>query len=215
MDTTIIYYTANTEKEYLERKVRETILKNSGGLPIISISRKPIDFGENICVGEQPVNYANLNRQLLIGLKTAKTRFALATESDTFYPPEYFNFIPPIENHVFHYTNVYSLYTWHSKRYYGLFWKKFMSCAARICGCEYWISQIERLLDPKDWNLDVKDGPVFPDILQFKYSWKSINPVLTLKTSNNLSRYTSHRKKPENPINYWGYAEKILEEFGE
>ena len=63
MGKTIIYYTANREKESFENKVRENILKVKGDLPVISVSQKPIDFGKNICVGDIGQNYLNAFRQ--------------------------------------------------------------------------------------------------------------------------------------------------------
>jgi hypothetical protein len=54
---TIIFYTGNTEKESFEKKVRDNILKVSNGIPIISVSQKPIYFGTNICVGIIGKNY--------------------------------------------------------------------------------------------------------------------------------------------------------------
>ncbi len=111
-------------------------------IKIISVSRKPLytkqedcfgsqsitpdgfiwqygPFGLNICIGEQPICYTNCYRQLLIGLKAAKTKFCLACESDVLYPPEYFKFIPPVEDKVYRYTNLY-IY-WKNK---GKFWRK-------------------------------------------------------------------------------------------
>ena len=58
-DVTIIFYTSNDEDESFEKKIRDNILKQSNGIKIISVSRKPIDFGHNICIGEQPVCYTN------------------------------------------------------------------------------------------------------------------------------------------------------------
>jgi len=57
--TTIIYYTANREDERFEQVIRENILRVSEGLPIISVSQKPIDFGQNICVGNVGVSNQN------------------------------------------------------------------------------------------------------------------------------------------------------------
>jgi hypothetical protein len=214
MDTTVVFYTANVEDETLEQQIRDTILKNSGGLPIISVSRKPIDFGENICIGEQPVNYANLNRQLLVGLKAARTRFVLAAEADTLYPPEYFTFTPPAIDQVYHYRNIWTLYTWPSVRFYGKYWKKLMTCAARMCGREYWIEAIEKLLDPNDWQGPVADRSVFPDILNPRLTWTSDNPVITCKTTQNLTRFTPKQNITASDLPFWGTAENLLKQLG-
>ena len=59
-DLTIIYITANVVKEKFGEKVREKLLESAGDFPIISVSQKPMDFGENICVGEIGVNFRNI-----------------------------------------------------------------------------------------------------------------------------------------------------------
>ena len=69
MSVTILYYTSNREGEEFEGRIRQNILNVKGDLPIISISHKPIDFGENICVGDVGVSGFNMFRQIQIGLK--------------------------------------------------------------------------------------------------------------------------------------------------
>ena len=78
-ETTVVYYTHNQEIPSFEKRIQASILEHKGDLPIISVSQKPIDFGENICVGEQGVNSLNTWRQVLIGCQAAKTRFICLT----------------------------------------------------------------------------------------------------------------------------------------
>ena len=61
-DLTMIYYTANTEDPALENNVRNFLVKQANGIPIVSVSQKPIDFGTNICVGEVGFNHYNGKR---------------------------------------------------------------------------------------------------------------------------------------------------------
>jgi len=68
-DRTIIYYTGCTEDPVFEQRIIDDLKKKAGDIPIISVSRKPIDLGTNICVGEKPVSYTSEWKQLLIGLK--------------------------------------------------------------------------------------------------------------------------------------------------
>ena len=209
MNTTVVYYTANSEDEAFEQKVRTTILKNCGGLPIISVSRKPIDFGENICVGEWPRCYANSIRQLLTGLRAAKTDFVIATESDALYPPEYFQFTPLTYDHVYRYNNVWVLYTWPSQRYAGRFWQKAYTEGAQMCGREYWIKSIEQILNGDNWMDTVNPPLVFRPGHPAEFSWTSANPVITCKTPNNLSRYTSKVYVSALTLPYWGSIEAV------
>ena len=203
-DVTIIFYTSNDEDESFEKKIRDNILKQSNGIKIISVSRKPIDFGHNICIGEQPVCYTNCYRQLITGLKAAKTKFCLACESDVLYPPEYFKFIPPVEDKVYRYTNLY-IY-WKNK---GKFWRKGFSEGCQICGRKFWIDSIEKQVTLDNWKeLPYKTLPlVFTT--RDEYSWTG-NPAITFKTGHGVSQRTGYKKeKPLKELPYWGEAKFI------
>jgi SAM-dependent methyltransferase len=116
-DLTIIFYTANYLDEknpYFLENVKKQLLKAAGGLPIISVSQKPIDFGQNICVGDIGRSHLNIYRQILIGCKEAKTEFVAMAEDDILYSWEHFHspqYYPKSE--VFLYDmNKLSLFTW-------------------------------------------------------------------------------------------------------
>src|SRR3972149_7194754 len=138
----IIYYSACTESPVFEARIRDDLVKKAGDIPIVSVTRKPVDMGTNICVGEQPVCYLNEWRQLLIGLKAAKTTFCITAEADCLYPPDYFAFTPPVEDKIYYYDNL-----WIVWKYKNGFWRKTGHCeGAEICGREYWICRLEPLL---------------------------------------------------------------------
>src|SRR5687768_2212371 len=107
IDATIIYYTSNREDSKFESKVQETLLKNCGGLPIISVSQKPIDLGTNICVGDMGVSGFNMFRQVQIACGAATTAFVISAEADCLYPPDYFEFSPPRLDACFRNSNLY------------------------------------------------------------------------------------------------------------
>lgn len=205
-DATIVYYTANVENESFEKKIRENILKQTN-LPIISVSRKPIDFGKNICIGEQDVCYANSFKQLLIGLKEAKTKFCIAAESDCLYPPEYFQFTPPTEDNAYRYTNIWVHFDGRSR-----FWSKRYVEAAQMCGREFWIKNIERVLaGKKDWK-DCKVNPPFIFTTKDKYSWTG-KPVLYFKTRQGIGFKTGFIEGAKTSIPYWGSALEIENKY--
>lgn len=201
-DSTIIYYTANREDERVERRAQETILKNSGGLPIISVSQKPIDFGQNICVGEQPYCDATAHRQLLIGLQAAKTKYAIAAESDCLYPPEYFAFTPPTDDNVYRYDNIWIMYQWVGPGTRGVFWKKPLCEGAQICNREYWIKAIEHALrSVNGWELK-RPRIVFRTGLQFSFTGE--NPVISIKSTKGLRKYAGTYKIRSHTLPLWG-----------
>ena len=196
----IIYYTSNHEEPKFEKKIQDNILKVTS-LPIISISQKSMDFGHNICVGETVASYLNEWNQILIGLKEAKTEFCIAAESDCLYPPEYFTFIPPRNDVVYKYDNVW-VYFKNTFR----FWKKNGFCeGAQICGREYWIERLESTIKA----LNGKWGKLALSLFPTQKTYTG-NPIITFKTGrgvNNKTGIISLSKVSVLP--YWGTGKEI------
>lgn len=114
-DLTVVYYTSNyldVHNPYFLENTKKQLLKAIGDLPLISVSQKPIAFGQNICVGEIGRSHLNLYRQILIGAKAAKTKYVAMAEDDVLYSHEHFHYHVP-EKDVFSYNMAkWSLFTW-------------------------------------------------------------------------------------------------------
>jgi len=205
---TILYYTANTEKPEFEAKMIDNLKKQAGDILIISISRKPMDLGKNICVGEQPVCYSNSFRQILIGLREAKTEFCIAAESDVLYPPEYFQFTPPELDRVYRYGNLYVHFDGRDR-----FWKKSNVEGAQMCGREHWIKCIETVFKNDSWEPQVVNPPfVFP--LTGEGYWTGEIPVLYFKTRQGIGFKTGYdQKSAVKELPYWGSALEVKEKY--
>lgn len=92
-DLTLLYYTANLVEEPFGENVRKHLLSIfPEGVPIISISHKPMDFGENICVAGFEVSIYNIYKQILMGAKAAKTQYVACCEDDALYTREHFSY---------------------------------------------------------------------------------------------------------------------------
>jgi len=209
MRKTIIYYTANQEDPKFEQKIIDNLKKQAGDIPIISVSRKPINLGKNICVGETPVCYFNSFRQILIGLEEAKTKFCLAAESDCLYPPEYFQFTPPLNDRVYRYSNVNVYFDGHV----GL-WKKKFTEAGQMCGRKFWIESIKKVLKGHDdWSfVPNKPLPLIFDT-ENKYSWHGRNPILYFKTRKGIGYKTGFIPGSVLGVPYWGTFMEIRERY--
>lgn len=109
MDKTIIYYTANREPKELTKLVRKTLRNAADGLPIISVSQKPIRFGKNICVGDVGFSGHNSVRQVLLGAIEAKTHYVALAEADCLYPKEHFRYVPKDDRIFWYDRNVWIL----------------------------------------------------------------------------------------------------------
>ena len=106
-DLTLLYCTASLIPEFTAEKIRSHLLKvTKGKYPIVSVSQKPLSFGQNICVGEIGQSNYNFFKQMLIGAKEVKTKYAVCVDDDTLYVPEHFARRPSSENVFIYNTNV-------------------------------------------------------------------------------------------------------------
>ena len=204
MNATIIYYSSNREKPDFEKRVQETILKNSD-LPIISVTQKPMDFGHNICVGDVGVSGFNMFRQVQIALKEATTKFVISAESDCAYPPEYFTFEPERDDIPYRETNLYVIPD--ARDYF--FYKKEGATHAQIVGRKFYLQRLEALFgDAPAWAPEEKNFPkertgkndIFDKIAYFR----TAQPVFQIKTHMGMRYFTHSDRTPIPEIDYWG-----------
>jgi hypothetical protein len=114
-DLTIIYYTSNwldTHNPYFLENTKKQLLKAIGDLPLISVSQKPIAFGQNVCVGDIGRSHLNLYGQILTGCKAAKTKYVAMAEDDILYSYEHFHTYVPEKDRFAYNMNKWSLFTW-------------------------------------------------------------------------------------------------------
>lgn len=208
-DRTIIYYSANTECPVFEQRIRDDLVKKANGIPIVSVTRKPIDLGTNICVGDVPVSYTSEWKQVLIALKAATTRFCIAAEADCLYPPEYFTFTPAEDDMMYNYNHI-----WIVWKYKRGFWRKTGYCeGAQMCGREYWIERLEPLL-PDKWEPYARDDEnrlvqrIFPARKEF-----TGHPVISFKTRDGISWRTTFVHGGVKEIDYWGKIGDVIKIF--
>lgn len=209
-DVTIIYYTSNRENPEFEKRVQENLLKVCGNLPIISVSHKPIDLGENICVGDVGVSGFNMFRQVQIACKAANTPFIISAEADCLYPPDYFEFIPPEIDVCYRDSN---LYVMPDARDY-FFHKEEGATHAQIVGREYYLETLEKLFkDAPEWCVEEKNFPKErmrqEDVFTHIEYWKSENPVFQIKTHKGMRYYTHSNRTPIPDLPYWGSGKRI------
>lgn len=87
---TVIYYTSGMLPRAASAAIRAVLSASCDGLPIISVSQKPLDFGHNICIGDIGASTRNLYHQVLMGAKAAFTDHIALCEDDCLYPPSHF-----------------------------------------------------------------------------------------------------------------------------
>lgn len=93
----IIYYTTNKLDETIAEMVRKRILET--GLPIVSCSLKPLDFGRNIVLDLEP-SPVTMFKQILTALD-ASDGYIFLSEHDVLYHPSHFDFNPTEDKFYF------------------------------------------------------------------------------------------------------------------
>lgn len=216
MKTTILYYSSNHEKPEFENRIKENILKNCGGLPIVSVTQKPIDFGRNIVVGDVGVSGFNMFRQVQIGLKAITTKFVIAVEADCVYPPDYFTFVPEREDTCYRDKN---LYVMGQHRTY--FYKKEEGAThAQVVSTKFYLETLNELFRGElKWSVEQKNFPKEKfrqkreDIFTKIEYYETINPVVQIKTSQSMRNYTNSDRIPRYEIPYWGNGKAFRKKF--
>jgi hypothetical protein len=95
----IIYYTNNRLSAPIFSIVQKYIL--ASGLPIVSSSFKPIDFGDNE-VFEGTPSYLTMIKQITSCLQRSTSDYVFFCEHDVLYPKSHFDFTP-LRDDIFYY----------------------------------------------------------------------------------------------------------------
>ena len=99
-DLTVMYITNNKVPGDWIRFQIDTLYRAIGDdTAIISVSRYPMDLGENLIDKEEPC-YWNIYMQMLRAAKEAETPFVAMAEDDVLYSKEHFTEFRPREDQV-------------------------------------------------------------------------------------------------------------------
>jgi len=213
MNKSILYYTGNAKHPEFEKRVQQTLVENCQGLPIISVSHKPLDLGKNICVGEVGHSYLNAFRQILIGAQAAETEWLIFAEDDFIYPPEYFQFNPSDEN-LYRYDNVWMVY-----RRGGWFYKTPPISGAQIAKRDYVVQEFTSYLEGQpEWFDGEHRGPSTTYRLLLLVDDPNIKtftgpPAIVFKTVGNLSRAGSIGGMLARHIPIWGHVGELRRRY--
>lgn len=203
----VLYYSSNREAVEFEARIVANILKVCGGLPIVSVTQKPMDLGMNICVGDVGCSGFNMFRQVLIGLEAADADYVISAESDCLYPPDYFSWRPERLDVCYRNSNLYVM-----PQHRAFFWRKPEGAThAQVVGRQFYLDRLTWLFNGAPvWNTEEKNFPkerrrkedVFePGQIEF---YETENPVVQIKTSQSMRHYTHSDRMDKHEIPYWG-----------
>jgi hypothetical protein len=200
---TVIYYTSNKENPNFEDRIKATLLKEIGDLPLISVSQKPIDFGENVCVGDIGASAENILKQMLAGAVTAKTKFIGFGESDCLYHKSYYDFRPSRDDTFYYPDEVYLI--WVNRE---SFWKKRRAELTCIVSREHFIDVVNKVLECEFKKYSI--AKFIPKLTKQETFHIGI-PVLDVKTKNGLHWKSPHLKIHKRTLPYWGTGKDVWE----
>ncbi|MCL4416324.1 MAG: hypothetical protein M1365_06465, partial [Actinobacteria bacterium] len=155
-----------------------------------------------------------------IGLKAVKTEYVITAEADVLYPPEYFKFQPTYGDN-YRYGNVWLHYYRpkdNSGRKPRAYFKRY-SDGAQIMRKDFWLDFIKNMIeDENKWFIE-EDKPRKTKTPETdpEFTWTSENPVITFKTLNNISHFSSRASSKEYPpvtsLPYWGDIGELVKKL--
>ena len=209
MKKVIVYFTDSRLEEGLDEAVRKQILRAANGIPIISVTQKPIDFGRNICVGVKPRNFLNLYRQLLTGIKaTEKDSIVFTCEHDVFYHASHFAFTPPRKEKIYYNLN----------RFYWMRNKDFYISTIGKRALSQGVGHRDVFLaHAKEQVITREIGAASPCVGPFK-NFESKCPNIDIRHGGNFSIFgvfdESHLSRRIPSVEHWGTPRRFQEKVG-
>lgn len=202
MNKSICYYTHNICDENIFKAVQKTI-KNSG-LPIVSVSLKPIDFGKNIVLDLKP-GAITYTKQILTALENAESKYVFFAEHDVLYPKDHFDFTPPRDDTYYFNENVWR-WDFPKDRLIGYNGLRSLSgmCCNRGLALNYYRNKLN-LIKSKGWE-EGKD-PRWMRVIGYEPgksrrrggfldekvdSWKSEFPLIDIRHNGTVTKPKTH-----------------------
>ncbi len=204
----IVYYTDNRLEETIFSLVQKQL--ESTGLPIVSVSLKPINFGLNIVVAQEPC-VKTMYDQILAGLKASTADTIFFCEHDVLYHASHFDFELPRSDIFYYNTNV---WRWRYSRNYAITYDHLISqsglCADRKFAENHYTERIE-FIEKNGWRTKfgfepgtkkIRRGGITDDDFS---EWKSAQPNVDIRHMGSLTplkcNLTSFVHSP--PVDSW------------
>jgi hypothetical protein len=211
----IIFYTDNMIGEPIKSTVEKYILES--GLPIVSCSLKPLEFGKNIIVHSEP-SFLTYMRQIKIALENSEADNVFFCEHDCLYPKSHFDFTPPRDDIYYYNENV---WRWRFGADFAITYDRLISlsglCVNRKLALDQYNRRIAKALTkPPETNIrepswarswGYEPGTKKPknggfDELAFD-TWRSKDPIVDIRHPGTMSKEKvtlDHFKHP--PVNW-------------
>lgn len=222
-DLTVIYLTANMVPESFTKYQRKVLLEAIGDLPLISVSRKPIDFGENI-IDDGVKSTDNIYRQMLRAAKLAKTEYVAVAEDDVLYPKEHFTFYRPEKDAFAYNQNRFALFNWGTPTYS---WRNRKSNCTLIAPRELLIEALEErfakypVAIPEEKVGELGRGRIEKNLgVKLRKSVEVFSETSVIQINHRDGSETSQKRRSKNKgpikafdIPFWGKAADLIKHY--
>jgi hypothetical protein len=192
----ILYYTDNQLNIKLAKKCRKSMMV---GLPITSVSLKPIDFGKNIHFkGER--GKLTMFKQMLAGLEAMTEEIVFFCEHDVIYHPSHFDFTPPSKDKFYYNEN-----NWRVRLEDGHAVYFDHDSASQLCAYrELLLKEYREIV--KQMEAGAYKGGYEPGTRDGRSErWRSAEPNIDVRHSNNLTqnRWSQSQFKDKSTCQNW------------
>jgi len=222
-DLTVIYLTANLIPEKFAEFQRKTLTDAIGDAPIISVSRKPLDFGQNI-LDDGPRCTDNIYRQMLRAAKLATTKYVAMGEDDVLYNENHFTFYRPDDDTFAYNQNRLALFTWGKPQFH---WRNRRSNCSLIAPRELLIESLEERFAkwpnsiPEELVGEVGRARVEKNLgITLRKSVEVFSEISIIQINHEFASERSQRRRTKTfgpirayDIYYWGQAAELIKKY--
>ncbi len=222
-DLTVIYITASEIKPKFAEYQRKVLREAVEGYPLISISRKPLDFGINLADVE-PRSLSNIYRQILRAAKIVDTKYVAIAEDDCLYHKNHFDFYRPKDDEFAYNQNRFALFTWGEPIYS---WRNRKSNCSLIAPTKLLIEALEERFTkwpegtPADITGEVGRHMVEKNLgITLRKSVEVFSEVSIIQFNHDNAsedRQVRHRKKlgqiKAYDLYHWGHAKNLIKHY--
>jgi hypothetical protein len=141
---TLVYYSDNNPDSHILKACQNSLeyCMNRWEYPIITVTQKPIDFGQNIVLDLER-SVLSMYKQILRGLEEAETEYVFQIEHDLLYHPDHFNFTPNGEDYYYFDRNLWRMDVDSGKAVYYQADVPSMMCAKRNLLIEHYRLKVD------------------------------------------------------------------------
>lgn len=205
----VVYYTRNTVNPNILLACQKQLQKSFVG-PIISVSSKPIAFGNNVILSLGG-DYLEMFKKILLGLQTIKTDIVFFCEDDVLYHPSHFEFTPSKQDVYYYDQNVWRVRVKDSHAIHYDTNQLNMLCGYRDFLIRHYTERVRRV-EKEGFSLRMGFEPGTHHrrerVDEYKADfWNALYPTLDLRHDKNLTANRWRQDQFRDPRNCRGWRE--------